>query len=69
MKYRYIIDVLQNKKGKWFWRIKAKNSKILAHSEAYSRKKECMKMALRVYFDLTFSVMKAEETQSYVPYR
>jgi len=39
------IEILKNKNGKWFWRIKADNGKILAHSEAYASKRNCQKTA------------------------
>jgi len=30
------IQILKNSRGKWYWRIRAANHRILAHSEAYS---------------------------------
>jgi len=39
------IEMLKNKKSKWFWRIKANNGKILAHSESYNSKQACRKTA------------------------
>ena len=42
------IEMLKNKKSKWFWRIKANNGKILAHSESYNSKQACRKTADRV---------------------
>jgi hypothetical protein len=35
------IELFKNKKKKWQFRIKAYNGKILAHSEAYSSKRNC----------------------------
>ncbi len=45
---RMIIECLKNKKGQWFWRMKARNGKILAHSESYSRRGKCWKSAMAV---------------------
>lgn len=40
---KFFINVLKNKNGAWFWRLKARNGKILAHSEAYSSKAKALK--------------------------
>ncbi len=35
-------------KGGWFWRIVARNGRIWAHSETYTRKSDAVKAARRV---------------------
>jgi len=42
------IEILKNKNGKWFWRLKAGNGKVLAHSEAYASKRNCRQTATKV---------------------
>jgi len=42
----YNVELVRGKK--WFWRIKAKNGKILAHSEQYSNKSNAKKMAVSI---------------------
>ena len=37
------LEVLKGKSGKWYWRIKADNGRILCHSETYSDKCQAMK--------------------------
>ena len=34
------FEIIKAKAGQWYWRIKAKNGKILAHSETYKRKSD-----------------------------
>jgi len=46
------IEVLKNKSGKWFWRIVAKNGRILAHSQAYASKQGATSTASAVLHDL-----------------
>ncbi len=43
-----IIECLKNKKGQWFWRMKARNGKILAHSESYSSWLKCWRAVERL---------------------
>lgn len=42
------IVVQRNKRGKWYWKIVSKNGRILAHSESYSTKKDCLDTAHKV---------------------
>ena len=48
MKSCYIIEVLKGKKGKWYWRLKYSNGRILAHSETYSSRHQAKKTALNL---------------------
>ena len=45
MKNYYIVEVLKGKKGKWYWRLKYINGRILAHSEIYSSRYQAQKTA------------------------
>lgn len=45
---QYVIEVTKNKWGNWFWRIKAGNNRILAHSEEYSSMGKALKTACSV---------------------
>ena len=52
-KTKIMVEVLRNKRGKWYWRLKSNaNGRILAHSEDYSRKQSCEKTAWGVAYDL-----------------
>jgi uncharacterized protein YegP (UPF0339 family) len=42
------IVVSRSTRGKWFWKIVAKNGRILAHSEEYYCKKACLDTVHRV---------------------
>lgn len=42
------IQILQGKTGAWYWRLVAKNNKILAHSESYDSKRNAKKTAKKV---------------------
>lgn len=42
------LQLRRNLKCLWFWRIKADNGKILAHSEMYSSKTKARKTMMRV---------------------
>lgn len=44
---KYKISVLKNKRGCWFWNLKAGNGHILAHSEEYSRKAKALQAAVK----------------------
>lgn len=58
------IQVLKNKAGKWFWRIKARNGKILAHSETYSSKQAALKTAQNTWDAFIYASSKFEVTES-----
>jgi uncharacterized protein YegP (UPF0339 family) len=45
---KLIIEVLQGKSGSWYWRIKASNGRILAHSETYSSRRKATGTAIRL---------------------
>jgi len=54
-----LIQAKKNKRGKWYWRILAKNNRILAHSESYSTKDACIKTVYKVYFaKLTLDIVE-----------
>jgi len=36
-----VVEVFQNRRGKWQWRLVGTNGEILAHSEEYSSNAEC----------------------------
>lgn len=36
------IEILKGKSGKWYWRLKSKNGRILASSETYSARKKAI---------------------------
>ena len=42
------IEVLKNKRSKWYWRLVAANGKVLAHSETYSSKQMALKTAKKI---------------------
>jgi uncharacterized protein YegP (UPF0339 family) len=46
------IVVEKNKRGKWYWKLVARNDRILAHSEDYSSKGAC--------YDTIHTIGKAE---------
>ena len=52
MIYYYIVEVLKGKKGKWYWRLKYSNGRILAHSEIYSAKYQAVKTARNLAINL-----------------
>jgi uncharacterized protein YegP (UPF0339 family) len=39
------FEVDQNGAGEWFWRLKSKNSKILAHSESFRSERDARRAA------------------------
>lgn len=39
-----IVEILK-KKAKWFWRLKARNGQILAHSEQFDRRDNAIRAA------------------------
>ena len=51
---KYTIELLKSK-GKWYWRIKAANRKILAHSEKYNRKCDAYRVASNLSCNLICS--------------
>lgn len=56
----YKIEILKKKKGsKYYWRIKARNGKILAHSETYNSKQAARKTAVNV----SYKLWKIEESE------
>jgi uncharacterized protein YegP (UPF0339 family) len=48
MKYSIEIYEAATKKKQWFFRIKSKNTQIVAHSETYTRKSNCIRTARRL---------------------
>jgi uncharacterized protein YegP (UPF0339 family) len=38
-----MIEILKTNKGQFYYRVKAKNGKILCHSETYTRKQNVLK--------------------------
>ena len=59
-KTKIIVEVLKNKRGKWYWRLKSNaNGRILAHSEDYSRRQSCDKTALGVANELKVQCVQA----------
>jgi len=52
MKDYYIVEVLKGKAGKWYWRLKYANGRILAHSEMYSAKYQARKTAHNLAINL-----------------
>lgn len=53
MPKRYVELVKKNKD--WFWRLRAANGQLLAHSETYSSKTKARKTAMNVFKDLAAS--------------
>lgn len=47
------VEILKGLKGKWYWRIKGRNGKILAASETYSTKAMAVKTFLKVREELS----------------
>lgn len=45
-----VIEVLKNRRGKWFFRAKAGNGNILFHSETYQRRIDAIKTARLIAF-------------------
>ena len=39
------LEVLKGRSGKWYWRIKSPNGRILCHSELYSSKQKAVQTA------------------------
>jgi uncharacterized protein YegP (UPF0339 family) len=37
------FEIFKGKDGQWYFHLKAKNNKIIAHSEGYRNKKSCYK--------------------------
>jgi uncharacterized protein YegP (UPF0339 family) len=37
------FEYWQSVTGQWYWRLRAKNGRIVAQSEGYSRKSSCLK--------------------------
>lgn len=56
MKWRYRIEVLKKRAG-WYVRVKARNYKILGHSEQYHSKGNAMHAAKNLNRDLADSVL------------
>lgn len=48
------IDIQQNTNGAFFWRLIAENGEILAHSESYASKRNCLKTIKSVAKQLNF---------------
>lgn len=47
------IQVLKNKRGKWFWRIRWSNSKIACMAEDYELKTNCTRVAKMLFEEIT----------------
>ena len=59
MKYR--IEVERNRGGKWFYRVRSKNSQILLTSQRqYASKRNAIRAAERIWLDLEKSFMYLE---------
>jgi len=41
---KFFVDILKQK-GKWHWRLKKRNGRILCHSEKYNTRQACYKTA------------------------
>lgn len=46
------VELLKGEKGTWYWRLKAGNGKVLAHSETYSSRLKARKTAWAVFIGL-----------------
>ena len=44
---KLFIETFKNKRKKWQFRVKAKNGRIIVHSEEYSNKSAMIKSALK----------------------
>ncbi len=42
---KFRVEIKKNPEGKWFWHLKTRNGKILAHSENYSSRAKALKTA------------------------
>ena len=51
------FEICKDKKGQWFFRIRADNGKILCHSEAYSSKRNAVNAAVLVRTDCRSAVV------------
>ena len=42
------VEILKGKSKKWYWRVRAKNGRILCHSEQYSSRAKALQTARSV---------------------
>lgn len=42
------LEIRKGKSGKWYWRIKATNGRIVCHSETYSSKSKAIQTAKQI---------------------
>ena len=47
-KTKYKVEMYQDKKKEWRWRLKAPNGKIIAHGEGYKRRSTMEKTILTI---------------------
>ena len=57
------IEMLRNKRKKWYFRIKSSNGQILCHSESYSSRTAARRTAAKLKANLKHSGKKIIETK------
>jgi len=57
-KSAYIVELCGSRWSPWWWRLRARNGKILAHSEDYTTKRARDKTALRLAKELGAEVRR-----------
>lgn len=62
---KYKIEAFRNLNGQFYWHIKSKNRKILAHSEIYTRKEMCLKTANQLAKSLNCKVTFKDLSEDY----
>lgn len=62
---KYIIEAFRTYEGKFYWRLKGKNKKILCHSETYTSKDMCMKTAKLISNDLQCKLEYLDVSKDY----
>jgi len=58
LKHYHIVELLKNKNGRWYWRLKYNNGSVLAHSETYSSKSKARRTARNLAAKIILCVYK-----------